>query len=70
MIETKIKKFIKCNLERKFFITGLFMALNSNNKKTIERAKVLTVSVLPLMFENERFREQVEQKILDYEKDI
>lgn len=33
------------------------------DKKAIERSKVLCLSVLPLMFEDEKFRELVEYNI-------
>lgn len=37
------------------------------DKKVIERSKVLCLSVLPLMFEDEKFREIVESSISEQE---
>lgn len=41
------------------------MSINSIDKKVIERSKVLGLSVLPLMFEDERLREIVESQIIE-----
>ena len=43
------------------------MSLNSLDKKVIERSKVLCLSVLPLMFEDEKFRELVEYNLIQHE---
>ena len=43
------------------------MSLNAVDKKVIERSKVLCLSVLPLMFEDEKFREMVESSISEHE---
>ena len=43
------------------------MSLNSMEKKVIERSKILCLSVLPLMFEDEKFRELVESQIAEHE---
>ena len=43
------------------------MSLNSIDKKAIERSKILCLSVLPLMFEDEKFREIVESAITDHQ---
>ncbi len=37
------------------------------DKKTIERSKILCLSVLPLMFEDDKFREMVESSISEHE---
>jgi hypothetical protein len=42
------------------------MALNSKDPKTIERSKILCLGVLPLMFDDEKFRESIESKIVDH----
>ena len=42
------------------------MSLNSMDKKTIERSKILCLTVLPLMFEDEKFREIVESAIAEH----
>jgi hypothetical protein len=42
------------------------MSLNSIDKKVIERSKVLALSVLPLMFDDEKFREKIESEICDH----
>jgi hypothetical protein len=42
------------------------MSLNSMDKKTIERSKVLSLAVLPLMFEDESFRERIESEICEH----
>lgn len=67
MIDTKIKKFIQYKLHQKYFVIGLFMSLNALDNKIIERSKVLCLSVLPLMFEDEKFREIVESAIVEHE---
>lgn len=41
------------------------MSLNSLDKKVIERSKILCLCVLPLMFEDEKFREIVESAITE-----
>ena len=43
------------------------MALTSLNKRVIERSKILCLAVLPLMFEDEKFREIVESMIVERE---
>ena len=43
------------------------MSLNSMDKKIIEKSKILCLSVLPLMFEDEKFREIVESAIAEHE---
>ena len=35
------------------------------DKKSIERSKILCLSVLPLMFDDEKFREIVESAIVE-----
>jgi hypothetical protein len=42
------------------------MSLNAIDKKVIERSKILCLSVLPLMFEDEKFREVVESAIAEH----
>lgn len=37
------------------------------DKKTIERSKILCLSVLPLMFEDDKFREMIESSIAEHE---
>ena len=66
-IETKIKKFLSYNLHCKYFLVSLFMSLKSVDKKVIEKSKIICLSVLPLMFEDEKFREVVESMIQEHE---
>jgi hypothetical protein len=39
------------------------MSLNSTQPSVKQRSKILTISVLPLMFEDEKFRTTIETKI-------
>jgi hypothetical protein len=39
------------------------MSLNSTEPSVKQRSKILTISVLPLMFEDEKFRTAIEAKI-------
>ena len=43
------------------------MSLKSLDKKVIEKSKIICLSVLPLMFEDEKFREVVESQIQEHE---
>lgn len=63
LIEPKIQQFIGYGLHSKYFLAGLFMALNSVNPDLIRQSKVLCLACLPLMFDDERFRERVEAAI-------
>ena len=63
LIEAKIKQFISYGLHSKYFLVGLFMSLNSMDPDIISHSKVLCLAVLPLLFDDERFRETVESSI-------
>lgn len=69
LIDTQVKKFVQYGIHSKFFLLTLTMALNlrSNGDPAIasqvERSRLICLATLPLMFENEEFREQVEEKI-------
>ena len=39
------------------------MSLNSTEPSVKQRSKIITISVLPLMFEDEKFRTAIEAKI-------
>jgi hypothetical protein len=43
------------------------MSMNSIDPKVIEQSKILCLSVLPLMFDDERFRETIESMICEHE---
>lgn len=43
------------------------MSLNSMDKKVIEDSKILCLSVFPLMFEDENFRELIEIQISEHD---
>ncbi len=66
LIETKLKSFISYGLHSKFFLIGLFMSLNSMDRKVIESSKIICLCVLPLMFEDEKFRENIESMITEH----
>lgn len=67
LIETKLTSFISYGLHSKFFLIGLFMSLNSMDQKVIQSSKIICLSVLPLMFEDEKFRETIESMICEHE---
>lgn len=66
LIEAKIKQFITYGLHSKYFLVGLFMALNSLEPPIVKQSKIICLAVLPLMFEDERFRETVETAISEH----
>ena len=43
------------------------MSMNSMDAKVIEQSKILCLSVLPLIFDDERFRETIESMICEHE---
>ena len=43
------------------------MSMNSMDAKVIEQSKILCLCVLPLMFDDERFRETIESMICEHE---
>jgi hypothetical protein len=43
------------------------MSLNSMDQKVIQSSKIICLSVLPLMFEDEKFRETIESMICEHE---
>ena len=62
-LDTKIQKFTRFNLQSKFFVVSLFIGLNTTDKKFIEKSRILSLSVLPLMFPDLKYRKIVEDKI-------
>lgn len=69
LIDTQVKKFVQYSIHCKFFLLTLSMALNLRSTgdpaltSQIERSRLICLATLPLMFDNEEFREQVEEKI-------
>lgn len=69
LIDTQVKKFVQYNIHCKYFLLTLSMSLNlrSNGEPAqisqIERSRLICLATLPLMFDDEEFREQVEEKI-------
>ena len=44
---------------------SLFVGLNSNDKIFIEKSRILSLAILPLMFPDLKYRRIVEDKIID-----
>ena len=65
-LETKLRKLSSGNLHAKFFLVGIFMALNSTDKVLIEKSKILSICVLPLMFTDLDYRREVEENIIKF----
>lgn len=69
LIDTQVKKFVQYSIHCKYFLLTLSMSLNlrSNGEPAqisqIERSRLICLATLPLMFDDEEFREQVEEKI-------
>jgi hypothetical protein len=69
LIDTQVKKFVQYSIHCKYFLLTLTMALNLRSSgdpvlvSQIERSRLICLATLPLMFDNEEFREQVEEKI-------
>ena len=64
-----MKKFVQYGIHSKFFLLTLTMSLNLRSNgdpalvSQIERSRLICLATLPLMFDDEEFREQVEEKI-------
>jgi len=69
LIDTQVKKFVQYGIHSKYFLLTLSMALNLRSygdpalTSQIERSRLICLASLPLMFDNEEFREQVEESI-------
>ena len=63
-VDSKMRKFTQSNMHSKFFLVSLFMGLNSTEKTLIEKSRVLSLTVLPLMFVNQEYRTIVENKLV------
>lgn len=50
LIGSKTDKLIKAGLIPKLFLVCLFMTVNSIDKSFIERARIICLATLPLMF--------------------
>ena len=59
----KFEKLLKYGLVTKVFLVCLFVSLNEIDKQFVERARVVCLVLLPLMFSDESYRKQVEHKI-------
>ena len=46
------------------FLVSLFVSLNSTDKLFIEKARILSLAILPLMFPDLAYRKIVEDKII------
>lgn len=64
-LQTRLKKLSGYNLHAKIFLVSLFVSLNAVDHSFVEKARVLALSILPLMFGEKKYREEVEQKICD-----
>jgi hypothetical protein len=64
-----VKKFVQYGIHSKFFLLTLTMSLNLRSHgdpaliSQVERSRLVCLATLPLMFDSEEFREQVEEKI-------
>jgi hypothetical protein len=65
LIGCRAEKLIKYGLVPKLFLCCLFITLNAVDKQFVERARVLCLGMLPLMFADTQYRAQVEIKIKD-----
>jgi hypothetical protein len=63
----KIKKFTQSNMHSKYFLMSLVISLNTLDRHFIEKAKILAISLLPLMFTDDTdklsYRQIVEERI-------
>ena len=63
-LESKLRKFQQGNLHSKLFLVSLFVGLNSTDKIFIEKSRILSLAILPLMFPDVAYRKIVEDKII------
>ena len=63
-LESRLRKFCSNNLHSKIFLVSLFVGLNSTDKMFIEKARILSLAILPLMFTDLAYRKIVEDKII------
>lgn len=52
-------KLLKYGLVPKLYLVCLFMTLNAVDKAFIEKSRMVCLALLPLMFQDPKFREQV-----------
>lgn len=63
LIDTQVKKFVQYNIHSKVFLLTLSMTMNLRNhteramQSQIERSRLICLATLPLMFDDEDFRE-------------
>ena len=62
-LDVKIKKLTGYNIHAKLFLVALFITLNAIDKNFVEKAKTLALGILPLMFSDKEYREEVEKKL-------
>ena len=65
-LESKLRKFCQSNLHSKIFLVSLFVGLNSTDKIFIEKSRILSLAILPVMFPDPAYRKIVEDKIISH----
>ena len=63
-LESKLRKFNQSNLHSKIFLVSLFVGVNSTDKLFIEKSRILSLAILPIMFPDPAYRKVVENKII------
>ena len=63
-LESRLRKFCQSNLHSKIFLVSLFVGLNATDKIFIEKSRILSLAILPLMFPDVAYRRTVEHKII------
>jgi hypothetical protein len=59
LIGAKTDKFVKAGLVAKLFLVCLFITLNAVDKQMIEKARIVCLATLPLMFADKVYERQV-----------
>lgn len=60
MIGCSVEKLVKAGLVPKLFLVCLFITVNSIDKGFVEKARIVCLSVLPLLFQDLEYRTMVE----------
>ncbi len=59
LIGTKTEKLVKAGLVAKLFLVCLFITLNAVDKQMIEKARIICLATIPLMFTDKSYEKEV-----------
>ena len=63
LIGSKTDRLVKSGLSVKLFLVSLFITLNAVDKQMIEKARIICLVTLPLMFTDSTFNKKVQLEI-------